>query len=420
MYDIAVIGSGPAGISAAVTALVRGKSVAVVSNPASESGLYKAERIDNYPGNNCLMLGKWSGEDGKPAGNMTNARIYQKVHLKAGHYFFGATFNALYQLGSAYIYAANEPLNTSVIGRQAIAYLSMSRCSTDGNFHGINFDLEEEQDVVLAFQANMEGGNANQEFRVDAVKLLYCEDTGNLTQTDITKEYLLQAQRFSREQGQSTTSRYGKPANWTVENYRIPTGEGTRQGLDRYPGYDCLTLGVWDDRQNNTEGNLSNARVYRQVTLPAGHYYFGAAYEANYQLAEAYIFAAEQTLDTPDIPAQSIAYDKISDAGKDNTTFRGIYFELDKETTLLLGFQADLNAGAAEQEFRASKVKLVRYGVPTGIKTMEDGEWNIEGSPLYDLQGRRTSVSSVSSVSSVPSVLPKGVYISQGKKIVIR
>lgn len=50
MYDIAVIGSGPAGISAAITALVRGKSVAVVSNPASESGLYKAERIDNYPG----------------------------------------------------------------------------------------------------------------------------------------------------------------------------------------------------------------------------------------------------------------------------------------------------------------------------------------------------------------------------------
>ncbi len=50
MYDIAVIGTGPAGISAAITALVRGKSVAVVSNPASESGLYKAERIDNYPG----------------------------------------------------------------------------------------------------------------------------------------------------------------------------------------------------------------------------------------------------------------------------------------------------------------------------------------------------------------------------------
>ena len=50
MYDIAIIGSGPAGVSAAVTARVRGKSVAIVSNPASDSGLCKAERIDNYPG----------------------------------------------------------------------------------------------------------------------------------------------------------------------------------------------------------------------------------------------------------------------------------------------------------------------------------------------------------------------------------
>lgn len=50
MYDIAVIGGGPAGLSAAVNARARNKSVLVVTNPPSESYLYKAEKIDNYLG----------------------------------------------------------------------------------------------------------------------------------------------------------------------------------------------------------------------------------------------------------------------------------------------------------------------------------------------------------------------------------
>ena len=50
MRDIIIIGSGPAGLSAAITAISRGKSVSIVSNDASGSGLYKAPVIDNYPG----------------------------------------------------------------------------------------------------------------------------------------------------------------------------------------------------------------------------------------------------------------------------------------------------------------------------------------------------------------------------------
>lgn len=50
MTDIIVIGGGPAGVSAALTAKNRGKSVLVISNPAQESNLWKAEKIDNYPG----------------------------------------------------------------------------------------------------------------------------------------------------------------------------------------------------------------------------------------------------------------------------------------------------------------------------------------------------------------------------------
>ncbi len=50
MYDIAVIGGGPAGLSAAVNARARNKNVLVVTNPPSESYLYRAEKINNYLG----------------------------------------------------------------------------------------------------------------------------------------------------------------------------------------------------------------------------------------------------------------------------------------------------------------------------------------------------------------------------------
>lgn len=49
-YDVLVIGGGPAGLSAAVNARARGRSVLVVSNPMEDSPLWRAERVDNYLG----------------------------------------------------------------------------------------------------------------------------------------------------------------------------------------------------------------------------------------------------------------------------------------------------------------------------------------------------------------------------------
>ena len=50
MYDLIVVGGGAAGTSAALTARNRGKTVAVVANPVETSSMYKAERMDNFPG----------------------------------------------------------------------------------------------------------------------------------------------------------------------------------------------------------------------------------------------------------------------------------------------------------------------------------------------------------------------------------
>ena len=50
MHDIIIIGDGPAGLSAAITARMRGKDVIIISKNRTESGLYKAIEIGNYPG----------------------------------------------------------------------------------------------------------------------------------------------------------------------------------------------------------------------------------------------------------------------------------------------------------------------------------------------------------------------------------
>jgi thioredoxin reductase (NADPH) len=50
MYDIAIIGGGPAGLSAAITARARNKNVAVLSNPAQENPLARSQLVENYPG----------------------------------------------------------------------------------------------------------------------------------------------------------------------------------------------------------------------------------------------------------------------------------------------------------------------------------------------------------------------------------
>jgi len=48
MVDILIVGAGPAGLSAAVNAVIRGKTVRIFSN--RENYLSKAERVDNHLG----------------------------------------------------------------------------------------------------------------------------------------------------------------------------------------------------------------------------------------------------------------------------------------------------------------------------------------------------------------------------------
>lgn len=50
LYDIVIVGGGPAGLSAAITARARNKEVLIISNPPQENPLAASKHVDNYPG----------------------------------------------------------------------------------------------------------------------------------------------------------------------------------------------------------------------------------------------------------------------------------------------------------------------------------------------------------------------------------
>ena len=188
--------------------------------------------------------------------------------------------------------------------------------------------------------------------------------------TDLTIDKLHEASNFARAD-ETVTTRFAAPQYWTVDNFYIPNGgEGTKQGLDKYPGYDCLALGIWNDRDNNQAGDLTDARIYQTVALDAGRYYFGNTFETRYSLHQAYLFAAAQPLHTADIETQSIAWLDLNKRDADNNHFDGIYFTISQPMDVYLGFQANMAEGSGQQEFRASKVVLYGYGVESGIETM--------------------------------------------------
>ena len=206
--------------------------------------------------------------------------------------------------------------------------------------------------------------------------------------TDITESQLIEASDFSRADA-SVTTRFATPANWTVENFMIDNGsDGVKNGIDKYPGYECLSIGIWNDLGNNSEGDPANARIYRKVHLEPGHYYFGAGYNTTYNVSSnAYLFAADEVLSSDEIPTKSIAYYPINKASDNDGLIHGIYFTLEEEKDILLGFQMDLTSGSSCQEFRAKSVVLYSYNGATAIEEIPMVEEEDADIHIYSVTG---------------------------------
>lgn len=464
--------------------------------------------IDKYPGYSCLMLGVWDDAQNSQDGDLSDARIYRKVHLDAGRYFFGGAFQNHYQIEQAYVFASTELIKTSEITSKVLAYFPITNVTDGDDLYGVMFTVPQDTDLYLGFQANLLSGQTEQEFRVKTVRLqryadvtfddykkecdtalaladnaIVSDNTGYYSQeavdalkatlqryatltesasegelsnaylsikaayddflasgrnaggkgdegnaTDMTTDKLVETSNFTPADGCDLTTRFAAPKYWTVENFNIPQtdGSGTKAGLDKYTGQYSLMMGLWNDKSQDTQGNLSDARIYRKVSLKKGRYYFGAGFDDTWMPTKGYIFAATQLLPTADIEQKSLAWYSLGGCSKDGE-YNGVYFTLDSDTDVYLGFQCDFNQGTQTQEFRATKVRLRRLDSAmddvvvtvgsTGYSSLYYGDRaltvpaNAVAQTYYIRHGDGGDVLAVSKAYAEGSVIPKATAV---------
>ncbi len=130
--------------------------------------------IDGIKGYDCLHLEVWWNNNAysEHGYDISNVRLYQLADLKAGRYYFGASYPSDEANEDLYIFASDKLVNTSEISTQSIAYEKVKLASADGSFRGIFFTLEEDTKVYMGWQADFSNVVTNN-LRASGVKLLY-------------------------------------------------------------------------------------------------------------------------------------------------------------------------------------------------------------------------------------------------------
>ena len=152
MYDIVVIGSGPAGLSAAITAKMRNKSVAVVSNNRTDSGLYKAAKVDNYPGfpavSGAELLNKFSMHAAGIGAEMIRGRVTSVLPM--GNQF-GVSYGA--EMVRQALVIATGVVRSSVFPGEALLGSGVSYCHLRQDIPGqkvcVSLTPEAEEEAFL-------------------------------------------------------------------------------------------------------------------------------------------------------------------------------------------------------------------------------------------------------------------------------
>lgn len=136
-YDVAIIGTGPGGVSAAITATLRGKKVLLLGPSTLSDKLAKAKRIDNYPGFPAIS--------GQELGQRLQEHLAQMEipicdKRIAAIYAMGSFFSI--QAGEDMITAKTVILATGIVqgkvlpGEEAFLGNGVSYCATcDGRFY---------------------------------------------------------------------------------------------------------------------------------------------------------------------------------------------------------------------------------------------------------------------------------------------
>ena len=129
-YDLIVLGSGPAGLSAALGARGRGKSVLVIGNRWQDSPLAKAELVDNYLGmpgvTGAQMLERFTAQALEAGAELITGRA---VSLMAYNGFMVTVGSEFYQ-GKALILAPGVSRAAKYPGEEKYLGRGVSYCAT--------------------------------------------------------------------------------------------------------------------------------------------------------------------------------------------------------------------------------------------------------------------------------------------------
>ena len=167
MYDIGIIGSGPAALSAAVNARQRNKSVCVFGRSLDSSLLFAAEKVDNYLGMPDLsgeeMLNQFYAHAVKRGVEFKESRISQIMSM--GDYFVINADNEFFE-AKTLILAIGLNKSKGIAGEMEYLGKGVSYCATcDGM-------LYRNKKVVVV--GENEEGEAEANFLADVcVKVVY-------------------------------------------------------------------------------------------------------------------------------------------------------------------------------------------------------------------------------------------------------
>ena len=131
MYDLLVIGGGPAGISAALTAHNRGRSVLVLSNSYESNPLSRAPLVTNYPGMDGVsgrrMLEVMHGQLHSQEIPVAQGKAVQVMPM--GGWFACAAGSEVYESRSIVLAVGHMP-KAAIPGEQTYLGRGVSYCAT--------------------------------------------------------------------------------------------------------------------------------------------------------------------------------------------------------------------------------------------------------------------------------------------------
>ncbi len=157
-YDLLVVGAGPAGLTAAIQARARDKSVLVVSNEPTASPLCKAPQMDNYPGiphiSGLDLVERLLAQAKEMGAQLRLGRVLSLIPL--GESVMASIGDQVEEAGAA-VLATGVARATPLKGEEKLLGRGVSYCATcDGMFYrdrpivvaGDAPDLEEETEYL--------------------------------------------------------------------------------------------------------------------------------------------------------------------------------------------------------------------------------------------------------------------------------